>query len=590
MDIELPFSNWSLRKLLLTEPDRFNKSRIKIIYTILLMAILKVLILLPVAYYKHQDFQFGRGLVILLFYGALLKILLWNKSYIKGLSHIAICGGILLVWSSAFVSVVTINIIAIQLVVMIIMTSFYLLDNRFGIIYSIIASLPIILYMGLFGRDNSLIVISPVTPVELASPAYEVIVFLNFMTLALSHYLFHEAFSANIKEKSILNEELREAVDKANKSAQSKADFLSTMSHELRTPLNSVIGMTELLLDDPHSDNQKENLSVLKFSAVSLHSLINDILDYNKIESDKLSLEATRVNVHELIDNICAGLRIQAKEKGLDLVLNIQDDIKGEFMITDPIRITQIIYNLVGNGIKFTKAGGVTVSLETINKTSENMLIRFSVVDTGIGISPDKHEAIFEPFIQASGNTTRNFGGTGLGLAIVKRLLSLFESSISLESSDEGSAFYFDILFKLDERIIASNVSEIETNYDLTGLNVLVAEDNPINVLLLKKILTKWKIEPVFTGNGQEAINTLSAGNFDVILMDIHMPVMDGYQATQKIRELSDPVKAGICIIALTASVSNLERRIKEVGMDDYIYKPFNSKELFSKLKKIKIK
>ncbi|HCN83482.1 MAG TPA: hypothetical protein DIT07_07635, partial [Sphingobacteriaceae bacterium] len=308
MNIELPFSNWSLRKLLLTEPDRFNRSRIKIIYVILLMAILKIVIVVLVSYYKHQDFQFGRGLLLFLFYGTLMKLLLWNKSYIRLLSHIAIWGGILLVWSSAFVSVVTINIIAIQLVVMIIMTSFYLLDNRFGIIYTVISSLPIILYMGFFGRDNSLIVISPVSPVELASPAYEIIVALNFMTLALAHYLFHQAFSANINEKSILNEELHEAVEKANKSAQSKSDFLSTMSHELRTPLNSVIGITELLLDDPHSENQKENLSILKFSAVSLHSLINDILDYNKIESDKLSLEATRVNLDELIDNICAGL------------------------------------------------------------------------------------------------------------------------------------------------------------------------------------------------------------------------------------------------------------------------------------------
>ena len=553
----------------------------------MIMAILKIFILLAVSYYKGQDFQFGRGIILLLVYGGLLKCLLWSKSYIRVLSHIAIWGGILLVWSSAFVSVVTINVIAIQLVVMIILTSFYLLDNRFGILYTAISSLPIIIYMGLFGRDNALIVMSEVTPVELASPAYEIIVALNFITLALAHYLFHDAFTANINEKSILNKELHEAVDKANKSAQSKTDFLSTMSHELRTPLNSVIGMTELLLDDPYSDNQKENLSILKFSAVSLHSLINDILDYNKIESDKLSLEATRVNLHELIDNICAGLRIQAKEKGLTLTLNVDDAIKGKYMVTDPIRITQIIYNLVGNGIKFTKTGGVTVSLDTLDKEQETMSIRFSIKDTGIGISSDKHETIFEPFMQASGNTTRNFGGTGLGLAIVKRLLGLFESVIHLESSDKGSIFSFDILFKIDIRAVTDNVSEAESNYDLTGLKVLVAEDNPINILLLKKILAKWNIEPVFAGNGLEAINTLESKEFDVILMDIYMPVMDGYQATNKIRSLADPAKAAISIIALTASVSNLEKRIKEVGMDDYIYKPFNSKELFGKLKKI---
>ena len=257
-------------------------------------------------------------------------------------------------------------------------------------------------------------------------------------------------------------------------------------------------------------------------------------------------------------------------------------------MITDPIRITQIIYNLVGNGIKFTKKGGVTISLKTLDKSDENIRIRFSITDTGIGISADKHEVIFEPFIQASGNTTRDFGGTGLGLAIVKHLLSLFNSTINLESSsNNGSNFFFDVSFKIDNQKVTDTVSVVESVYDLTGLRVLVAEDNPVNALLLKKILTKWNIEPVFAENGLVAIEKLSSEAFDVILMDIQMPLMDGYQATHEIRNLSDPVKSSVYIIALTASVFNLEQRIKEVGMNDYIYKPFNSKELYNKLKKI---
>jgi two-component system, sensor histidine kinase len=350
-----------------------------------------------------------------------------------------------------------------------------------------------------------------------------------------------------------------------------------------------VIGMTELLLDDPHDNNQKENLKVLNFSAVSLHSLINDILDYNKIDSGKLHLEPTRVNLYNLMESIYAGMKLQAQEKGLNLILKIDQDIKGLNMTTDPTRITQIIYNLVGNGIKFTNEGGVTISLKTLGRDSGNIRIRFSVTDTGIGISSDQHEAIFEPFIQASGNITRNFGGTGLGLAIVKRLLDLFNSTINLESSDSGSKFSFDIAFKLDNKQEIEQNSSIKSNYDLNGLKVLVAEDNPINVLLLKKILTKWNIEPVFAENGIETLGKLSSAAFDVILMDIHMPLMDGYKATAEIRKLSDPVKSSISIIALTASTSNLEERIKEIGMDDYIYKPFNSKELYSKLKKIQL-
>jgi signal transduction histidine kinase/CheY-like chemotaxis protein len=445
--------------------------------------------------------------------------------------------------------------------------------------------MPIIIFMIFRAEGHSILNIGQQA---LASPAFEIIAILNFLTLGLAHYLFQQSFQQNLHEKSILNQELIQAVAEANRSAQSKSDFLSTMSHELRTPLNSVIGMTELLMDDPHTEEQEENLKILNFSAVSLHSLINDILDYNKIDSGKLHLEATRVNLYELIESICAGLRLQAIEKGLDLILEADEAIVGQYVTTDPVRISQIMFNLVGNGIKFTRQGGVKVSLKVLQNGQDELRIRFSIKDTGIGISVEKHEVIFEPFIQASGNTTRKFGGTGLGLAIVKRLLTMFNSTIYLKSKAEnGSEFYFDISFSRAAMPMAEKKSSKEIKYDLTGLKVLVAEDNPVNVLLLKKLLTKWNIEPVFAENGIVAIEKLTKGKFDVILMDIHMPFMDGYEATNEIRSLTDPVKSSISIIALTASVSNLEQRIKEVGMNDYIYKPFNSKELYSKLERI---
>lgn len=587
MDSKLPLFNWSLNKLLATEADTFNKSRIKILYTVLIITMIKIFVVLPYAYANDQTFQFWRAFILLIVYGVFFKMLLYDKAYVRVITHSGIVGGIILIWTNIFLTAHSVNLITTQMVFIITLSSFYLLDNRWGVIYSFICSAPVIVYLIVVGK-NPMMGTDSIVYGELVSPAYEIIVILNFMTISLGHYLFQQAFNTNIAEKNVLNTELQQAVDQANISAQSKSYFLSTMSHELRTPLNSVIGMTELLMDEPQTAEQKENLKILSFSALSLHSLINDILDYNKIDSDKLYLESIRVNMNDLMQSVCAGLRYQANEKGLNLILNIDDSIVGKNMITDPTRITQIIYNLAGNAIKFTKEGIVTVSLRVLTENSENIRIRFSIMDTGIGISTDKHEEIFEPFSQASRDITRNFGGTGLGLAIVKRLLDLFNSSINLESKiNEGSNFYFDISFKLDNEPASENETDLESFSELSGLRVLVAEDNPINVLLLKKIFSKWDIKPVVAENGVDVVERLSEGDYDVILMDIHMPVMDGYQATRKIRNMADPEKSKIPIIALTASVSNLDQKIKTVGMNDYIYKPFNSKELYNKLKRI---
>ena len=364
------------------------------------------------------------------------------------------------------------------------------------------------------------------------------------------------------------------------------------MSHELRTPLISVIGMSQLLLEQPKNIEQEENLKILNFSAHSLHSLINDILDYNKLGSDKLSLETISVNLYVLINEICAGMRLQVKEKSLDLKLNVDEAIKDELIFTDPTRISQIIYNLAGNAIKFTLKGSVSIGLKMISMDAESIHIRFSVRDTGIGISENEKEAIFEPFTQASTSTTRNFGGTGLGLAIVKRLLSLFNSKINMESTPgTGSNFFFDISFKRDMNVPDVLPPDEESVYNLSDLKVLIAEDNTMNRVLLKKIFSKWNNEPEFAGDGLEVAEKVSARVYDVILMDIHMPLMDGYEASRIIRRMSDPLRSGIPIIALTASVSiDLVDKITEAGMNDFIYKPFNARELYNKLKEIALK
>lgn len=582
------FFNWSLKNLLSTIPDPLEQSRVKILFTFLILSILKVLIVIPFAYHGNQLPQLKLALILLVAYTFLTKLLLSHKRYSVLISHFMILMGLVIVIFVLFGLAKTINIMAMQFMFMMILSGFYLLNKGFGIFYSILAVIPVIIFMIINGDLQNL----HNSTEGLGSPAYEIMVFLNFVTMILAHYLFYQALIRNVKEKELLNGKLLIAVKEANIAAQSKSDFLSTMSHELRTPLNSVIGMAELLSDELTSPEQEENLKILNFSAASLHTLINDILDFNKLGSEKLYLESIGVNLHSLIHNICSGLRIQAKEKGLQLLLEIDEEIEQIPISTDPTRISQILFNLTGNAIKFTSSGSIKIQVKILDKDDDKINVRFSITDTGIGINAEKMESIFEPFTQASTSTTRNYGGTGLGLAIVKRLLTLFESSVHLESEEgKGSKFWFDISFKRNNQALDHDSNGKEQIFDLNGLRVLVVEDNPVNSLLLKKIFQKWSNIPDFARDGYEALVKVSANTYDLILMDIHMPLLDGYETTLKIRELPDKEKSTVPIIALTASVSNnLSDKIREAGMNDYLSKPYNPKELYSKLREISLR
>ncbi|MES2691498.1 MAG: ATP-binding protein [Bacteroidota bacterium] len=585
MNERLPLSNLSLKKLLGTEPDAFNKARIKILYIIMVFTLVKIGIIIASALYAHQPVLFNRAFINLLFYVILIKLLLSKRISIPLTTHLLLINGTIIIWMNIFYSSQSVGTITLQFAFMATVSGFYLLNKSWGLIYSLLSMIPV---LGFIFMKNQGILHYTEIPEVLLYPGTLIITTLNFITIILAHHLFLEAFNESIEEKLQLNLQLKDAVKEANKLAQSKSDFLSTMSHELRTPLNMVIGMTELLNDAPHSKEQQENLKVLNFSATSLHSLINDILDFNKLESTKIELESVSLNLYDLLYSICSGLDMQAQEKGLDFVLEMDDEIKKHNVITDPTRITQIIYNLVGNGIKFTTSGTIKLGLDVVKKSDYRMQVKFSVSDTGIGISEAEQLVIFEPFTQASTSTTRSYGGTGLGLSIVKRLLALFESSIKLESGlGKGSVFMFEIDFKTDTTSSTTDGRATDHEGFLTGLRLLAAEDNAMNTFLLKKLCTKWNIEPVVVENGTQAVKAMNSGFFDVVLMDIHMPEMDGYEASREIRKINDPQKSAIPIIALTASVShNLEVKIKEAGMNDYIRKPFHSNDLFSKLKK----
>ncbi|WP_184550000.1 PAS domain S-box protein [Mucilaginibacter sp. FT3.2] len=387
----------------------------------------------------------------------------------------------------------------------------------------------------------------------------------------------------DITEKKKAEIQLIAAKEEALQLSRAKDMFISVMSHEIRTPLNAVIGMSHLLLDDDPLESQKENLGILKFSAENLLTLINDVLDFAKMETGNVELEKVRVDLRDTIQSINSSLQYKAAEKNIYLSKSI-DEAVPSVILGDRTRLSQIILNLVSNAVKFTETGGVNIDLKVIQETDKDVRIRFSITDTGIGIAPDKINVIFEQFKQAEADITRKYGGTGLGLAISKRLIELHDSRINVDSVlEQGSTFWFTITFDKADNQLNSNNNNVEEGLKI---NVLVVDDNQINRLLINKILKKWGADADFAENGLEAVNKVVANkNYNVVLMDIHMPEMGGLEATQIIRSNPDPYFQQLPIIALTASMlSNQMGEIGSAGMNDYILKPFDPKVLYEKL------
>lgn len=387
-----------------------------------------------------------------------------------------------------------------------------------------------------------------------------------------------------------VQKEAREALIKAKELAEQavivKSQFLSTMSHEIRTPMNAVIGFTHLLMQNPRPD-QVGKLKTLKFSAENLLVLINDILDFNKIEAGMIEFEKVDFSIKELISNIRETMIQKAKEKDIQLRLLIDEGLP-ELVIGDPVRLGQIIINLVSNAIKFTREGKVIISAILCHQDSVSTTINFEVADTGIGIPDDKQQYIFESFTQASSDTTRKYGGTGLGLTITRRLLELQGSSISLKSKlGEGSVFSFELSFlnstcKLEKtEITTSGLKD-----SLEGIRLLIAEDNQINVLVAQEFFAQWNVDCDVAENGVLALELIKINDYDLVLMDLQMPEMDGYETTRRVRELNGDKYKQLPIIALTASAMlNIQDKAFLIGMNDYISKPFNPDELYMKIR-----
>jgi PAS domain S-box-containing protein len=378
------------------------------------------------------------------------------------------------------------------------------------------------------------------------------------------------------------------ARQKAEEAAQSKQLFMSTMSHEIRTPLNEVIGITNLLLQGSPREDQMDYIKALKFSGNHLLTLVNDVLDYNKMESGKIIFEQTQFNLSDFLDEILRSYSFRSKAKNLSFDIKKANDLPTE-VIGDPIRLNQILSNLLSNALKFTIHGSINVLVKEISRTESQSKLEFIVTDTGIGISKDKHSMIFDSFTQASTDTTRHFGGTGLGLAICKKLVELQGGTITIESEpDKGSTFRFAFSFGISDKGLQSQKVEVPESFTgLEGKKILVAEDNKINFFVANKFLIGWGISVTHAENGQIALDILEKEDFDLILMDLHMPVMDGIEATRIIRKSENLRIKDIPIVALTAAImSESHDKIEDLKINDYVLKPFKPHDLFERILK----
>ncbi len=403
--------------------------------------------------------------------------------------------------------------------------------------------------------------------------------------LVLGHYS-HKEFWANLRSRHQLKlraSTLEKAKTEVEQACRTKDDFLANMSHEIRTPLNGIIGMTDLVMESDLDQQQLSYLQDVKSSGETLLKIINEILDFSKIEAGGIEIESIPFSIKKMLDKVVRPLRFPAENRGNKLVIELDPDLPTR-LFGDPHRLWQVLTNLASNAVKFTENGEITISARQLGQIGRRCTLMLSVSDTGIGISPQAQISIFKAFSQADGSTTRKYGGTGLGLAISQKLVQLMEGEITLNSS-EGKGSTFAFLLHLDEAPaetieFAKPLREAGT-IDLSGLRILLAEDNPVNARLASRLLEKSGVLVELARDGKQAVEAWQNNTFDLVLMDVQMPVMDGFEATALIRKGELETGDHIPIIALTAhALDGYRDQCLENGMDDFLSKPLNPRVL----------
>lgn len=572
--------------ILIMEKGLLNRARIALLVQLLIAFSALSIFLFVLYFFQERNILLYRiCLLMILFFSGLWMIFIkvpWKK-----VGHYFIFCLTCFIWSSLLLLKDGINIVTVQYVMMIVTGGYYILGSRWGLLYSFINTLPVVL---LFSLQQFYNVGIPFAIQNVNIYAYNFSIIINFIFLIFIHYYFFKSFKRSSQKEQGLTANLKRSLSSARKVAEDKSNFLSTMSHELRTPLNAVIGMTNVLLQNDPKPEQKENLEVLHFSAENLMATINDILSFNQLDAGRKELEQTTLCLDNLFTNVYGALKPRSVAKGIEFLLDIDSQLKGIYIYGDQSRLTQILFNLVENAIKFTQNGFVKILVVLKSQWEQSLKIKFEIIDSGIGIPANQVSSIFEPYFRANHGNKGQYHGTGIGLSIARRLVDLHGGKLTFESQEgRGTTFNFELtLERMPAQMKAVAINSDDSARRIDCLSILIAEDNLINVMVLQKTLERWGIKADVAENGELAVQAIQSNKYDVVFMDINMPVMDGFEASRLIRNMEDVEKSSIYIIALTASIGvSIELNEKFQYLDDFLLKPFYPDELRLKLEQI---